>query len=75
MKSVIAFSLANRMSSGQARCSQSACQNGATCQEQGSNALCICKPGFTGQRCENGTCVCEIMTEPIGLIYFFFFVL
>jgi hypothetical protein len=46
--------LANRMSSGQARCSQSSCQNGATCQEQGLNALCICKPGFTGQQCESG---------------------
>lgn len=53
--SIALIFLANRMNSGQQRCSQSACQNGATCQEQGSDALCICKPGFTGQRCENGS--------------------
>jgi hypothetical protein len=46
--------LANRISSGQYSCSQLSCQNGGTCQEQGSNANCNCKPGFTGQRCETG---------------------
>lgn len=35
-------------------CSQMACENGATCQDQGPNSVCICKPGFTGQRCELG---------------------
>lgn len=42
------------MSPGQIACSQSLCQNGGTCQEQGLTAICTCKPGFTGQRCESG---------------------
>ena len=42
------------MSPGQLACSQSLCQNGGTCQEQGLTAICICKPGFAGQRCESG---------------------
>jgi hypothetical protein len=46
--------LATRISSGQYSCSQLSCQNGGTCQEQGSNANCNCKPGFIGQRCETG---------------------
>jgi len=43
------------MNNRQFRCSPSLCQNGATCQEQGLNSVCICKPGFTGQQCETGT--------------------
>jgi hypothetical protein len=38
----------------QLTCGQASCQNGGTCQEQGLNGICICKPGFTGQRCESG---------------------
>ena len=48
------MSLAGNMSPGQIACSQSLCQNGGTCQGQGLSATCICKPGFTGQRCEIG---------------------
>jgi len=42
------------MGLGQTLCNAASCQNGATCQEQGSNTVCACKPGFTGQRCETG---------------------
>jgi hypothetical protein len=42
------------MSPAQIACSQSLCQNGGTCQEQGLSAVCMCKSGFTGQRCESG---------------------
>jgi hypothetical protein len=46
--------LAEGKGPGQIACSQSLCQNGGTCQEQGITAICVCKPGFTGQRCESG---------------------
>lgn len=48
------FVLAEGRSPSQIACSQSLCQNGGTCQEQGLTAVCGCKPGFTGQRCESG---------------------
>ncbi len=48
------FFVATPIVARQMVCSQSSCQNGGTCQEQGSNAVCMCKPGFTGQRCETG---------------------
>ena len=41
-------------SPNQIGCSQSLCQNGGTCQSHGVGANCVCKPGFTGQRCELG---------------------
>jgi hypothetical protein len=44
--------LVTRMNSRQVSCTQSSCQNGGTCQ--GPDSVCICKPGFTGQRCESG---------------------
>jgi len=50
----ILFFVATPIGGRQMICSQSSCQNGGTCQEQGSNAVCMCKPGFTGQRCETG---------------------
>ena len=53
------LSLAGNMSPGQIACSQSLCQNGGTCQGQGLSATCICKPGYTGQRCELGNCLPE----------------
>ncbi|UJR36701.1 hypothetical protein I4U23_029418 [Adineta vaga] len=43
----------------QIACSQSICQNGATCQQQGLTAICTCKPGFTGQRCESEYFRCQ----------------
>lgn len=51
--------LATRINSGQARCSLSSCQNGATCQEQGLNTVCMCKPGYTGERCETEYFRCQ----------------
>jgi len=44
--------LVTRINSRQVSCTQSSCQNGGTCQ--GQDSVCICKPGFTGQRCESG---------------------
>ncbi|CAH1785690.1 unnamed protein product [Owenia fusiformis] len=29
-----------------------ACKNGGTCQPQDGDLICICAPGFTGERCE-----------------------
>jgi hypothetical protein len=48
------MTIAAGISPGQMACSQSLCQNGGTCQQQGLSAACNCKPGFTGQRCESG---------------------
>ncbi|CAF0807264.1 unnamed protein product [Adineta ricciae] len=53
------ISAASAMSPGQLACSQSLCQNGGTCQEQGLSAVCTCKPGFTGQRCESEYFRCQ----------------
>ncbi|CAF1029881.1 unnamed protein product [Adineta ricciae] len=53
------ISAASAMSPGQLACSQSLCQNGGTCQEQGLSAICTCKPGFTGQRCESEYFRCQ----------------
>ena len=53
-ENLICFILATRINAGQLSCSQLSCQNGGTCQEQGLNGICNCKPGFTGQRCESG---------------------
>lgn len=49
------FILDNNFNPAQIACSQSLCQNGGTCQIQGLSAVCLCKPGFTGQRCEIGS--------------------
>jgi Notch-like protein len=46
--------LAEGKSPAQIACSQSLCQNGGTCQDQGLTATCVCKPGYNGQRCESG---------------------
>lgn len=46
--------LAPGFSPKQVACSQSLCQNGGTCQSHGLGATCVCKAGFTGQRCELG---------------------
>ena len=38
------------------------CQNNATCIEDGSDFICECLPGFTGQFCEQSKCfssLCE----------------
>lgn len=51
----VLLSAENRgLSPSQAACAQNLCQNGGTCQQQGLTAICVCKPGFTGQRCESG---------------------
>jgi len=57
------FFLATRINPRQVSCTQSSCQNGGTCQGQESNSVCICKPGFTGQRCESGMINCDIFIQ------------
>ena len=47
--------IATRLNTGRVTCNQLLCQNGGTCQEQGFDVQCNCKPGYTGQRCENGS--------------------
>ncbi|CAF1610141.1 unnamed protein product, partial [Adineta ricciae] len=51
--------ISTRINSRQARCGLSSCQNGATCQEQGINTVCVCKPGYTGERCETEYFRCQ----------------
>lgn len=46
--------LALRLNTDGSSCSRLNCENGGTCQERSFNAICSCKPGFTGQRCETG---------------------
>ena len=57
-RSFFVFLLAARMNADEFSCSPSSCENGATCQKRGINSVCICKPGFTGQRCESGMFTC-----------------
>ena len=64
------FLLAARVNAGEFSCSPSSCENGATCQKRGLNSVCICKPGFTGQRCESGMFTC--VTYDIGTYCLFF---
>ncbi|CAF1284937.1 unnamed protein product [Adineta steineri] len=52
-------SLNTGINPGQLACSQALCQNGGTCQEQGLSAICNCKPGYTGQRCESEYFRCQ----------------
>lgn len=35
-------------------CSTNLCQNGGTCYTKGSQNVCMCAPGYTGQHCETG---------------------
>ena len=52
-------SLAHRLNTDGSSCSRLKCENGGTCQERNFNAICSCKPGFTGQRCETGRISCH----------------
>ncbi|GFS78936.1 hypothetical protein NPIL_692791, partial [Nephila pilipes] len=37
-------------------CASKPCQNGGTCDVEGSKFRCSCKPPFTGIQCQNGPC-------------------
>ena len=37
-----------------APCDQKTCENGATCEIDGSEAVCICIDGYYGDRCQRG---------------------
>ena len=74
----IGVCIANRIITNGMGCSQLACQNGASCQDQGFNAICNCKPGFTGLRCESRRMMmisptlisCRRIFSHVGLEYF-----
>ncbi|KAM3599899.1 uncharacterized protein V6R79_013549 [Siganus canaliculatus] len=40
-------------------CSSSFCQNGGSCYRRGAQNVCVCSPGFTGQRCETDVDECQ----------------
>ncbi|CAJ1069947.1 versican core protein-like [Xyrichtys novacula] len=40
-------------------CSTSVCQNGGSCYIKGSQNICVCTPGYTGERCETDVDECH----------------
>lgn len=48
-------------------CSTSLCQNGGSCYKKGSENICMCAPGYTGQHCETGM---NRHTRPLSLFLF-----
>lgn len=40
-------------------CADSVCLNGGSCYKKGSEKLCVCAPGYTGQHCETDVDECQ----------------
>lgn len=40
-------------------CSESVCLNGGSCYKKGSETLCVCAPGYSGQHCETDVDECQ----------------
>ncbi|XP_023144218.2 versican core protein-like [Amphiprion ocellaris] len=40
-------------------CSTSVCLNGGSCYKRGVQNICVCAPGYTGQRCETDVDECQ----------------
>ncbi|XP_030623994.1 versican core protein [Chanos chanos] len=40
-------------------CTENVCENGATCYLSGKHSMCVCMPGFTGERCETDIDECQ----------------
>ncbi|XP_040013756.1 versican b [Xiphias gladius] len=40
-------------------CSGSVCQNGGSCYKRGTQNICACAPGYTGQHCETDVDECQ----------------
>ncbi|XP_072310296.1 versican core protein [Eucyclogobius newberryi] len=40
-------------------CALSLCLNGGSCYKKGSENMCVCAPGYTGQRCETDVDECQ----------------
>ncbi|XDV16129.1 hypothetical protein PO909_015968 [Leuciscus waleckii] len=46
-----------------AQCLNNSCSNNGLCKEQVNNFTCVCKPGFSGARCESDVS-CEQLSAP-----------
>ncbi|KAJ7988399.1 hypothetical protein DPEC_G00323140 [Dallia pectoralis] len=40
-------------------CTVNVCLNGASCYRKGSASICVCPPGYTGQRCQTDVDECQ----------------
>ncbi|XP_071322114.1 versican core protein [Trachinotus anak] len=40
-------------------CTTNVCQNGGSCYKRGTQNLCVCSPGYTGQLCETDVDECQ----------------
>ncbi|XP_045064201.1 versican b [Coregonus clupeaformis] len=44
---------------GLQHCTVNVCLNEASCYQRGSSSICVCEPGYTGQRCETDVDECQ----------------
>ncbi|KAL0965287.1 hypothetical protein UPYG_G00279310 [Umbra pygmaea] len=44
---------------GLQQCTVNVCLNGASCYQRGSAKICVCEPGYSGQRCQTDVDECQ----------------